>query len=94
MNSTTKRPEKVIGVLLTEDGWKDLAAALEPYALTGTIGKFLYCRAVQPDGPYFVMIATRKGPDGSSFEAEIAIPHQYVRLFISATDESQIGFTH
>lgn len=84
--------KKVFGVLLTEQAWRDLGEALAPYASEGRIGKYIYCQRVHSNGPYFVMEATCKNQDGSSFEAEISIPHHYVKLCISALDKSKIGF--
>ena len=90
MKADTKRGEKVVGVLLTDHAWLDLESALAPYALTGRIGKFIYAHRVDPDGPYFTMVASRVDSDG--FTAEISIPHHYVKLFISASDKAQLGF--
>ena len=84
--------DKVFGVLLTEQAWHDLADALAPYTSEGPIGKYIYCQKVHPDGPYFVMVATCKNVDGSSFEVEISIPHHYVKFYISTPEKSQIGF--
>ena len=92
MNSELKRDERVFGVLLTDQAWADLEPALAPYAQTGSIGKFIYCRKVDPSGHYFVIVASRKNRDGGSFEAEISIPHHYVKLVIEASEKSQIGF--
>ena len=76
MKTESKRGDKVIGVLLTEQAWTDLEPALAPYMLTGRIGKFIYCREIDPSGHYFVMLASRTNSDGSSFEAEISIPQR------------------
>jgi hypothetical protein len=93
MSSETKRGEKVIGVLLTEQAWADLELVLAPYTLKGrTIDKFIYARKVDPDGPYFTITASRTNSDGTSFEAEISVPHHYVKVFISASDKAQLGF--
>ena len=87
--------QKVFGVLLTNEAWKDLADdALEGYASQGPIGKYIYCREVDPHGTYFTMVAECENRDGSSFEAEILIPHHYVKCCISAPDKTQIGFAH
>jgi hypothetical protein len=83
---------KVFGVLLTDEGWNDLAGVIDPYASEGPIGKYIYCQNIYPDGSYFVMLTTCKNQDSSSFDAEISIPHQYVKFFVSASDKSQIGF--
>ena len=84
--------KKVFGVLLTEYGWNDLDEPLKPYTSEGKIGKYIYCKKVHPDGPYFVMVATCTNPDGGEFEAEISIPHRYVRCFVSASEKESIGF--
>jgi len=83
---------KIYGVLLTNQGWQDLEQGLKPYYSEGPIGKYIYCSNVRPDGPYFVMEAIVKNSDGSDFNAEILIPHHYVKLVISASEKSQIGF--
>ena len=83
---------RVYGVLLTEDAWDDLTNALEPYTSHGPIGKYIYCRDVDPHGNYFVMVAKCENPDGSMFDAEISLPHHYIRCCVSALDERQIGF--
>lgn len=83
---------KVYGVLLTTNAWVDLADALEPYTSQGPIGKYIYCREINPHGNYFVMVATCENPDGSQFDAEISLPHHYVKCCVSALDKRQIGF--
>jgi hypothetical protein len=42
------------GVLLFDEGWKTLAAALKPYEHSGPIGKYLYCKKFEVVG----MLAT------------------------------------
>ncbi|MEO8341470.1 MAG: hypothetical protein ABI604_17490 [Nitrospirota bacterium] len=84
--------KKVFGVLLTDLAWNDLEKALAPYASEGSIGKYIYCKQVHSDAPYFIMVAKYKNHDGTSFEAEISIPHHYIKLCISASEKSLIGF--
>lgn len=84
--------KKVFGVLLTDQAWIDIGEALAPYANEGSIGKYIYCNSVHLGGPYFTFVATSKNKDGSSFEAEISIPHHYVKLCVSASEKSEIGF--
>lgn len=88
------RQHKVFGVLLTPQAWSDLSDALEPYTSQGPIGKYIYCQEVDPHGNYFVMVATSGNSDGTSFEAEISLPHHYVMCCVSAHEKSQIGFIH
>jgi hypothetical protein len=93
MKAARSSSAKVVGVLLTKEGWADLADVLEPYTLTGRIGKFIYCRHVEPNGYYFVIVGASRNDGGDVFEAEIGIPHRYVRSFILAADRTQLGFT-
>jgi hypothetical protein len=83
---------KAVGVLLTEQAWTELGQALEPYSSDGSIGRYIYCEEVQLGGQYFIMVASCTNPDGSSFKAEIGIPHHHVKMYISANERSQIGF--
>ena len=83
---------KIYGVLLTDDGWKDLEFPLKPYTSEGSDGKYIYCTKVCPEGPFFVMVASCKNSDGSTFEAELSIPHRYVRCIVSTAEKAQIGF--
>ncbi|EIC28769.1 MULTISPECIES: hypothetical protein [Methylomicrobium] len=84
--------KKVFGVLLTDEAWAELGAALKPYSSEGSIGRYIYCEEVQLGGQYFVMVASCTNSDGSSFKAEIGIHHHHVKMYISANERSQIGF--
>ncbi|HHJ38097.1 MAG: hypothetical protein AXA67_02530 [Methylothermaceae bacteria B42] len=84
--------ENVVGILLTEEGWKDLGEALRPYSSQGPIGKYIYCHEVVPNGPYFTFIATPNNATDTNFKVEISIPHRYVKLFVTAHEKRHIGF--
>lgn len=84
--------KKAFGVLLTEEGWKDLDAALTGYSSEGRIEKYIYCKKVHPDGQYFGIEASCANPDGSTFEADISIPHRYIKCFVSSSEKEGIGF--
>ena len=86
------KQSKVFGVLLTDQAWNDLTGALAPYTSEGQIGKYTYCKEVDAHGNYFTMVATCENPDGSSFQAEIFIPHHYFKCCVSASEKTQIGF--
>ena len=83
---------KIYGVLLTDEGWLELDTALDSYTTHGPDGRYIYCVNVHPDGPFFVMEASCKNADGSTFYAELSIPHRYVKFIVSAAEKSQIGF--
>lgn len=83
---------RVYGVLLTDEGWAELSSALVAHISTGPIGRYVYCNSVKPDGPFCVLEVHSDNPDGSTFDAEISIPHRFVKLVVSAADKRQIGF--
>ncbi len=84
--------DRIFGVLLNDEGWKELQEPLKPYTSEGAIGKYLYCKSVHPNGNYFSMEVTATNPDNSTFDAEISIPHRYVKFVIAAQDKRTIGF--
>lgn len=47
--------KRTFGVILTEEGWKFLEKELESYVHTGPIGKYMYCRKVEFDGPFALL---------------------------------------
>ena len=86
--------KKIYGVLLTDQGWQDLESPLKSYTSEGSDGKYIYCSSVELGGPFFVMVASCENLDGSTFEAELSIPHHYVKFIIFTAEKSQIGFMH
>lgn len=84
--------DKVFGVLLTDEAWDEVGAALDAYTTKGPLGRYIYCQRVETAGNYFEMRVTTTNRDGSTFEADVLIPHNYVKLCIGAADKRQIGF--
>jgi hypothetical protein len=83
---------RVFGILLTEDGLTELEPVLKDYWSEGPIGKYLYCKEANPDHNYFHMVAECTNKNGSKFEADIYIPHRFIRIVVSGTDRKHIGF--
>ena len=84
--------EHVFGLILTEEGLKELEAILKDYWTDGPMGKYLYCKEAHPDRNYFHIVAEAKNADGTKSEAEIYIPHRFVKVVVSATDRKHVGF--
>ena len=83
---------RVFGLLLTDDGLAELESALKDYWSEGPVGKYLYCSEADPDRNYFHVVAEATSRDGSKFEADIYIPHRFIKVVISATDRKHMGF--
>jgi hypothetical protein len=84
---------RVFGVLLTEEGLTELEPVLKDYWSEGPIGKYLYCKEANPDRNYFHIVAECTGRDGAKFEADIYIPHRFIKAVVAGTDRKHIGFT-
>lgn len=84
--------QKTFGLLLTEDGVRELEPVLKDYWEEGSIGKFIYCKEANPDRNYFHIVAVAKNGRDSDFEADIYIPHRFIRIVVSGTDKKSIGF--
>jgi len=82
----------VFGMLLTDEGLTELGPILKDYWSEGPIGRYLYCKEANPDRNYFHIVAEGTNRDGTKFEAEIYIPHRFVKVVVSATDRKHIGF--
>ena len=76
------KEKRVWGVLFTDTGLNDMGKALEPYLSKGPIGAYLYCKQVEMNLPLFRMVADYHNDDGSTYETEIYVPHQYVKFVI------------
>jgi hypothetical protein len=84
--------KRVYGVLLHDNAYTDFGGAITPFESTGPIGKYIYCVVADTSGQYFRMIVEGKASDGSTFEAEIQIPHCYVKFVIVYPEEKTFGF--
>lgn len=83
---------RVFGVLFTDEGLAELEPVLKAYWSEGPIGRHLYCKEANPDRNYFHVIAESTNSDGTKFEAEIYIPHRFIKVVVAATDRKHIGF--
>lgn len=66
------------GVLLTEQGWTDLATAVAPYKKHGPIGDYLYCRDFVIDHPFANLTIVAAQLPGLIGEMIVRIPLHYV----------------
>lgn len=80
------------GLLLTDEGLTELGPVLKDYWSEGPLGRYLYCKEANPDRNYFHITLGATKTDGSKIEAEIYIPHRFVKVVVSAADRKHIGF--
>lgn len=84
---------RIYGVLLHDQAYTDFAGAITPFVREGPIGRYIYCASADTSGQYFRMIVEGKASDSSKFEAEIQIPHSYVKFVIVYPEEKKFGFS-
>jgi hypothetical protein len=79
-------------VQLSDDGARQIGSALLTYAKKNSIGHYFMCEGVDPNGPYFYMLVDTgiDGEDGPNLE--VSVPHSFIRFFMRAESEQQIGF--
>ena len=91
----TGKTDDKYGVLLSEDGWRELGETLAPYQQEGAIGKYLYCKELCFDGPFVKMTVTPEQTGGRiDCVMQIYIPDNFV-TFIAQTpdrDRAPAGF--
>ncbi len=85
--SNTKRN---IAVLLTDLGAVELASPFRLWLRQGEVfGPYIYCKSVDPNGPYFHMVVQ----DADTIDFEIQVQHAYVKAVVCASDFRKLGFT-
>jgi hypothetical protein len=77
--------KKTYGVLLTDDGWTQLAEPMKLHVQHGQIGRYLYCLSVKPEHP-FVVLTFEKPPLNFWIH-----PHM-IKTVVVWDQEAPIGF--
>lgn len=83
------------GVLLFDEGWMELGEALKPYEQNGPIGKYLYCRKFEIDGPFAELTFTPEQVEGRvEEETTVWIPRSFIKFVatVSTANEKVLGF--
>jgi hypothetical protein len=83
---------KVFAVLLTDEGQSELEPVLQPYWSESPVGRHLCCREASPDRNFFHVIAESTKSDGTKLEAEIYIPHRFIKIVVATADHKHVGF--
>ena len=85
--------KKVYAVSLFDAAAEELGPLIALWVRRNEMGSYIYCKAVDPTGPYLHMrLAVSHGDQGES-EMEMQIPHSFVKAIFYAADIKQIGFT-
>ena len=88
MNDTTG-----FAVFLFPQALDTLGAVIKPYLTDApTVGAHIVCSNVDPAGPFFTLTVQGRDADGKPVEAELMIPHSFVRVVVSLHSEHDFGF--
>lgn len=79
-------------VQLSEEGFRQLSGPLLTHAHKNAIGHYFLCDAVDPNGPYFFMLVDMGNLNEDGPNLELSVPHSYIRFYMRAESEKQIGF--
>jgi len=88
MNDTTH-----YAVFLFPQAIETLGAVIKPYLADGaTVGPHIVCSEIDPTGPFFTLTVQGSNAEGKAVEAELMLPHAFVRLVVSLHSDREFGF--
>lgn len=80
-------------IFLTEDSIKEIGAALKQWsASSNTLGEYIRCNEVNTMGSFVHIQIVEQESDQPEVKYEIELPHRYIKLIISGSDMTKIGF--
>lgn len=85
---SSNRPN--IAVIFTDLGAAEMASPLRLWMKNGDVfGHYVYCKSVDPNGPYFHMVIE----EAQGVDFEVQVQHAYVKAVICSADFKRLGFT-
>ncbi len=88
MNDTTN-----FAVFLFPQAIETLGAVIKPYLTdVPSVGPHIVCSEVDPAGPFFTLTVQGHNADGKAIEAELLMPHGFIKLVVSLHSEHGFGF--
>lgn len=88
MNDTTN-----FAVFLFPQAIETLGAVIKPYLTDEpTVGPHIVCAEVDSAGALFMLTVQGHNQDGKAIEAELMMPHSFIKLVVSLHSEHDFGF--
>jgi hypothetical protein len=82
-----------ICVVLTDHGAGELGGVLKLWLKQSELfGAYVYCKSVDPNGPYFHMLIEEPNPPTEPIGFEVQVPHGYIKAILCASDLKKLGF--
>ena len=79
-------------VFISDEGLTDIGTLLQQWSVESQIGTYVNCSAVNTSGSYVHLAIIETDVEKHEVKYEIEIPHRYIKLIITGSDISQIGF--
>ena len=88
MNDTTS-----FAVFLFPQAIDTLGAVIKPYlTAVPAVGPHIVCAEIDPAGPFFTLTVQGRDAEGKAVEAELMMPHSFIRLVVSLHSDHGFGF--
>ena len=88
MNDTTS-----FAVFLFPQAIDTLGAVIKPYLTdVPAVGPHIVCSEIDPAGPFFTLTVQGRDAAGKEVEAELMVPHAFIRLVVSLHSDHGFGF--
>lgn len=88
MNDTTS-----FAVFLFPQAIDTLGTVIKPYLTdVPSVGPHIVCAAIDPAGPFFTLTVQGRNSEGDAVEAELMLPHSFIRLVVSLHSDHDFGF--
>jgi hypothetical protein len=79
--------------VFTDHGAVELGGVLKLWLRQSEIfGPYVYCKSVDPNGPYFHMLIEDHYSDSQSVNFEVQVPHAFIKAILCASDLKRLGF--
>lgn len=79
-------------LFLSDDGIKDIGSLVQQWTIESHIGTYIKCNAVNTSGSYIHIEISESNVDGPEIKYEMELAHRHVKLIITGSDITKIGF--
>lgn len=84
--------KKVYAVVFYEQAVEQLGRIVALWLRQDEMGSYMYCKSIDPAGPYFRMILEFPVGEAPAQEMELQVPHAFIKCIFYAADFKRIGF--
>ncbi len=87
------KTKRNICVVLSDHGASELGGVLKLWLKQSELfGPYVYCKSVDPNGPYFHMVIEVQHSASETIDFEVQIPHGYIKAILCAADLKKLGY--